>query len=71
MSTAGKMRRSWLSAGTVAALCAAVLAPCLSAQVSAYGNKQMGTANDKPPAILNGVGMAHSPQCLIAIREAL
>ncbi|MGD0731357.1 MAG: SCO family protein [Terracidiphilus sp.] len=54
------MRRSWLSAGTVAALCAAVLAPCLSAQVSAYGNKQMGTANDKPPAILNGVGIAQN-----------
>ena len=28
------------------------------AQVSSYGDKQMGPTNDKPPAILNGVGIA-------------
>ena len=40
-----------------AALCAALLAPSLMAQVSAYGDKAVGPVNDKPPAILNGVGI--------------
>ena len=31
--------------------------PLGSAQVSSYGEKEMGPANDKPPAILNGVGI--------------
>jgi len=31
--------------------------PLASAQVSSYGDKQVGPANDKPPAILNGVGI--------------
>ncbi len=30
----------------------------LTAQVSSYGDKQTGPANDKPPSILNGVGIA-------------
>jgi protein SCO1 len=32
-------------------------APLASAQVSSYGDKQMGTPNDKPPSILKGVGI--------------
>ena len=50
--------------GTVAAgraavaLCFASPLPLLSAQVSSYGDKQAGQPNDKPPSILNGVGIA-------------
>ena len=32
--------------------------PALTAQVSSYGDKQMGPVNDKPPALLDGVGIA-------------
>jgi protein SCO1/2 len=32
--------------------------PLARAQVSSYGDKQMGAVNDKPPAILNSVGIA-------------
>ncbi len=41
-----------------ALLCLAALAPSMTAQVSRYDEKQMGQTNDKPPAILNGVGIA-------------
>ncbi len=37
--------------------CALLAAPLLSAQVSSYGDKQEGPPNDKPPSILNGVGI--------------
>jgi protein SCO1/2 len=64
MQRAGGMRRSWQStarrAAIAAAFCAAVLAPALMAQVSSYGDKQIGPVNDKPPAILNGVGIAQN-----------
>jgi protein SCO1/2 len=39
-------------------LWAGMLAPALVAQVSSYGDKQMGPTNDKPPSILDGVGIA-------------
>jgi protein SCO1/2 len=39
-------------------LCIAALTPSLTAQVSGYGDKQVGPANDTPPSILNGVGIA-------------
>lgn len=39
-------------------LCLAALTPPLVAQVSRYGEKETGPSNDKPPAILNGVGVA-------------
>jgi protein SCO1/2 len=39
-------------------LCLAALTPSLVAQVSRYGEKETGPSNDKPPAILNGVGVA-------------
>jgi protein SCO1 len=41
-------------AGVVVLLAAASLA---SAQVSSYGDKEAGPANDKPPSILSGVGV--------------
>ena len=40
-----------------AAIVLSLAAPLLSAQVSSYGDKQMGPSNDKPPSILNGVGI--------------
>jgi protein SCO1/2 len=58
------MREGWRSPvkiSAVAALfCAAMLAPSLWAQVSSYGDKETGPVNDKPPAILNGVGIAQN-----------
>ena len=57
-----RMRRSRrgaaINAAAVLALSSALLALPLAAQVSGYGDKQMGSASDKPPAILNGVGIA-------------
>ncbi len=56
------IRRSWGKAAqaTTAAivLCVAALTPSLMAQVSSYGDKQMGPTNDKPPSVLSGVGIA-------------
>jgi protein SCO1/2 len=58
------MRRSWTgtlkAAGFAVVLCAALPVPSLIAQVSRYDEKQMGPANDKPPAILKGVGIAQN-----------
>jgi protein SCO1 len=34
-----------------------ISASMVSAQVSSYGEKEAGTANDRPPSILNGVGI--------------
>ena len=48
------------AAACVAALCTAFLAPSLLAQVSSYGDKETGPANDKPPSILNGVGISQN-----------
>jgi protein SCO1/2 len=58
------MRRSWPDAVKAAAL-AALLSSAWSAslafaQVSRYDEKQMGPVNDKPPALLNGVGIAQN-----------
>jgi len=64
MQRAGKIRSNWRSAAMVvavaAAFCAAALAPSLTAQVSRYDEKQMAPVSDKPPAILNGVGIAQN-----------
>ena len=64
MRSEGKIRKGWLSAASraaiVSAFCAAALVPNLLAQVSGYGDKQIGPVNDKPPAILNGVGIAQN-----------
>jgi protein SCO1/2 len=55
------MRRSWrsvaVSAAGALALCLAASAPSLPAQVSGYGEKAIGPTGDKPPSILNGVGI--------------
>lgn len=56
------MRRGWRRATLAAAMAAAgylvALTPSLMAQVSRYDEKQMAQVSDKPPAILNGVGIA-------------
>ena len=57
MHDAGTIRRNAGNSARFAALCAALLAPSLMAQVSGYGDKAVGPTNDKPPAILNGVGI--------------
>jgi len=58
MLSKNTMRTSWRKAA-MAASALFVLSPlALLAQVSSYGDKQMGPTNDKPPAILNGVGIA-------------
>jgi protein SCO1/2 len=58
------MRNSWggtvRAAAFLAALCAGLPASSLMAQVSSYGDKETGPVNDKPPAILNGVGVAQN-----------
>ncbi|HXR38972.1 MAG TPA: SCO family protein [Terracidiphilus sp.] len=58
------MRRSWPGAVKAAALaallCSALPVPSLLAQVSRYDEKEMGPVNDKPPALLNGVGIAQN-----------
>ncbi|MDR3773468.1 MAG: SCO family protein [Terracidiphilus sp.] len=55
------MRRGWAGAVKAAALLAlALAAPALMAQVSRYDEKEMGPVNDKPPALLNGVGIAQN-----------
>jgi protein SCO1/2 len=59
MNQAGIIRKGWQRSARLAAI-AAVLCPValLSAQVSGYGDKAAGPANDKPPSILSGVGIA-------------
>jgi protein SCO1/2 len=42
------------------ALLLAASASWLGAQVSSYGDKEAGPSNDKPPSILNGVGIAQN-----------
>jgi protein SCO1/2 len=43
-----------------AAFCVSMLATSLPAQVSSYGDKETGPVNDKPPDILNKVGIAQN-----------
>jgi protein SCO1/2 len=52
-------RHGALRMAAAAALFLAV-APSVLAQVSSYGDKESGPANDKPPSILNGVGIAQN-----------
>jgi protein SCO1/2 len=62
MQVAVTIRRNWSNAALAAigALGVGVLllGPLASAQVSRYDEKQMAPVSDKPPAILNGVGIA-------------
>jgi len=61
MRSTGTIRRSWRSVAVAAAgaivLYLAACTPSLSAQVSGYGEKEAGPVNDKPPSILNDVGI--------------
>jgi protein SCO1/2 len=61
MERTGTLRRSGGGAAMAAAaalvLSMAAFAPSVMAQVSGYGEKQMGPVNDKPPSILKGVGI--------------
>jgi protein SCO1/2 len=58
MQDLGTFRRGWRSAAAGLSLCTALFAPLLSAQVSRYDEKQMAPVSDKPPDILNKVGIA-------------
>ena len=57
MQHKGTIRRSWHPTA-IAAAGSLLLCLAAGAQVSAYGDKQMGPVNDKPPALLDGVGIA-------------
>jgi protein SCO1/2 len=58
MQTVNTIRRTWQRALRIAAagIVLSGLAASLSAQVSSYGDKQVGPANDRP-SILNGIGI--------------
>ena len=62
MQRMNTMRKSWGRSAMVAAaalvFASAACAPSLLAQVSGYGDKETGPSNDKPPTLLNGVGIA-------------
>ena len=61
MRSTGTIRRSWGGAATSAgAIVLRLIVACgaLDAQVSRYDEKQMAPVSDKPPAILNSVGIA-------------
>jgi protein SCO1/2 len=64
MRSIGTNRKGSIGAARAAALglalCTGMLAPSLLAQVSSYGDKETGPANDKPPSILGGVGIAQN-----------
>ncbi|MGD0940901.1 MAG: SCO family protein [Terracidiphilus sp.] len=57
MRSTGTYRRNWQSTSAIV-LFLLVACGALHAQVSRYDEKQMAPASDKPPAILNGVGVA-------------
>jgi protein SCO1/2 len=53
------IRKSWRAAAVAAAgaIVFSLVAPSAFAQVSSYGDKETGPANDRPPSLLNGVGI--------------
>jgi protein SCO1 len=51
-------RKNWLTVALATVLSASLFTPLLMAQVSRYDEKQMAPVSDKPPAILNKVGIA-------------
>jgi len=59
MQSGRTIRRHWRS--TAAAAAGAIVlslgSPFLAAQVSSYGDKEAGPTNDRPPTLLNGVGI--------------
>ena len=64
MQSTETIRKGWRKAMQAAALttvlCSAFSSSALMAQVSSYGDKEQGPANDKPPSILNGVGISQN-----------
>ena len=63
MRTAKKISIGWHSAAQIAAVvvfCLPSTTSSLLAQVSSYGDKDAGQRSDKPPSILNGVGIAQN-----------
>ena len=59
MQTRRTIRRHLRSAAVAAAgaIVLSLVSPLVSAQVSSYGDKQAGATNDRPPSLLNGVGI--------------
>lgn len=59
MQSRHSIRRRGRSAALAAAgaLVFSLASPLLTAQVSTYGDKQAGATNDRPPSLLNGVGI--------------
>lgn len=61
MQCAVTIRRSWQGAARAATagvvLSIAALAPSVLAQVSSYGDKEVGKTNDQAPSLLSGVGI--------------
>ena len=59
MELGSTIRKHWreTAVATAGAIVLCLAAPLLSAQVSSYGDKETGPANDKPPSILGGVGI--------------
>jgi len=57
MQSACTIRRRLRNATLSAAGAIVLAAPLLSAQVSSYGDKETGPTNDRPPTLLNGVGI--------------
>jgi protein SCO1/2 len=62
------VKRNTAALAGVAALC--LVAATAGAQVSGYGEKQMGPTQDKPPAILNNVGIAQHLNELLPLNLA-
>ncbi len=58
MPGAEKIRRTWKGAVLALAASTILCVPILAAQVSRYDEKEMAPVSDKPPAILNKVGIA-------------
>ena len=57
MQSGCTIRRRLRNAALSAAGAIVLAAPLLSAQVSSYGDKETGPTNDRPPTLLNGVGI--------------
>ncbi len=62
MQVISTIRRKWHATAVAVAgmllVCLALASPALVAQVSSYGDKQMGPTNDQPPTLLGGVGIS-------------
>ncbi len=59
MKLARTIRKHWreTALAAVGAIVLSLAAPLLVAQVSSYGDKATGPINDRPPTLLNGVGI--------------